>query len=75
MDGLRIDVENNLIVDLQFQSIDIDSSDAEEDKFTVGKCELHFDGHSRQYSRTTNNMMYTHQADFDEDSEGEYIYI
>lgn len=50
---------------------DNDSSDVEENKFTVGKCELHFDGHVREYSRTTNNMLYTHQADFDEDSEGE----
>lgn len=54
-----------------FVSLDIDSSDAEEDKFTVGKCELHFDGHGRQYNRTTNNMTYTHQEDFDVDSEGE----
>lgn len=40
--------------------------------FPLGKCELHFDGHGRhrQYFQTTNNMMYTHQADFDEDSEG-----
>lgn len=50
---------------------DDDSSDVEENKFTVGKCELHFDGHGREYYRTTNNMLYTHQADFDNDSEGE----
>lgn len=33
---------------------------------------LLFDGHNRRYSRTTDNLSYTHRMDFDEDSEGEH---
>lgn len=56
---------------MRFFCSDIDSSDAEENKFTVQRDELNFDGHTRSYYRTTNNMLYTHRIDFDEDSEGE----
>lgn len=49
----------------------LDSSDIEEDKFASPKGQLKFDGHDRQYYRTINNLMFTHQVDFDDDSEGE----
>lgn len=52
---------------------DTDIDDDEEVKYNRAyRSFVTIDGHNRKYSRTTNNMPYTHQIDFDEDSEGEH---